>query len=87
MTSTVRTESLEYRGYQIDLTEWCGAWQPRLWPLAPRLRGPADEQLVAATAPSRDEALEKTRHLIDWLIDPEPWWKPELPEPPSSSSS
>ena len=65
---TVRAETVEYRGYLIDITEWCGSWQPRPWPLASDLPLPSDALLVDATAPSLEAALTKARWLIDRLL-------------------
>ena len=79
---SVRTEGpIEYRGYEITLTEWCGMWQPRPWPLAPWLPHASDGQVVTAAAPSLEAALERVRVLIDRMLNHPPSADHPLPRP------
>ena len=81
MATVVRTVTREYRGYLIDITEWCGSWQPRPWPLASDLPLPSDALLVDATAPSFEAALSKARQLIDRLLRHPPEADRPIPRP------
>ena len=65
--STVRTEAVEYRGYELRATEWLGRWQVSVYPTIVELPRPRPEDLLAA--PSLDAAFGEGRRLVDRLLE------------------
>jgi hypothetical protein len=57
--STVRTETVEYRGYELHATEWLGRWEVSISPAIESLPWPRPEDVPAA--PTLEEALGKAR--------------------------
>jgi hypothetical protein len=68
LISTVRTETVEYRGYELRATEWLGRWQVSICPLLETLPfPPLSEEFPAA--PTLEEALGKARWRVDRLLE------------------
>ena len=65
---TVRTELLEYCGYELRAVEHCGRWQISMCPLLPHLPPLADDLFVAEA--SLDEAVTQARWHIDRMLRP-----------------
>ena len=66
--STVRTETDEYRGYELRVIEWLGTWQASICPLRETLPFPPSSEELP-TAPTLEEAFAKARWRIDRLLD------------------
>jgi hypothetical protein len=64
----VRTQTAEYRGYDIRATEWLGRWQVALCPLLETLPFPPSSEEFPA-APTLEEAWAKARWRVDRLIE------------------
>jgi hypothetical protein len=65
-SSTVRTETAEYRGYELHATEWLGRWEVSISPAIENLPWPRPEDVPAA--PTLEEALAKARWRVDRLV-------------------
>ena len=66
-SSTVRTQTAKYRGYELRATEWLGRWEVSISPAMESLRWPRPEDVPAAA--TLDEALAKARWRVDRLIE------------------
>ena len=68
MSTTVRTETAEYRGYELRVIEWMGTWQVSICPLRETLPflSLTDE---LPSAPTPEEAFAKAHWRIDRLIE------------------
>ena len=55
---TVRTETAEYRGYELRVIEWLGTWQASICPLRETLPFPPSSEELP-TAPPRMRRLLK----------------------------
>ena len=65
--STVRTESIEYRYYELRATEWLGRWQVGIYPTIEDLPHPLPED--RPSAPTLDEAFSAGRWRVDRLYE------------------
>ena len=63
MSTTVRTETAEYRGYELRVIEWMGTWQVSICPLRETLPflSLTDE---LPSAPTPEEAFAKARWRV-----------------------
>ena len=67
-SSTVRTETVDYRGYELRVIEWLGTWQVSISPLRETLPFLSlTEELPSA--PTSEEAFAKARWRVDRLLE------------------
>jgi hypothetical protein len=62
----MKTETSEYRGYELQAVHNPPMWQVSAYPTSPKLRRPRPDQVISR--PTKEEAVADGQRLVDELL-------------------